>query len=59
MKHDSHYLERLRLITPVLMALSMFLIAAIWNDINKLSDKMEGVKERLATLEAQIKLVTK
>lgn len=51
--------KNLRLITPILTALSMFILAAIWGNITKLSDKMDNVGERVAALEAQVRILLK
>lgn len=51
--------EKLRLITPIFAALSMFILTAMWNNINKLSDKMDSVGQRVAALEAQVRILLK
>jgi hypothetical protein len=52
-------LEKLRLVTPILVALCFFMLTNIWTNLGALADKMESVKERVAALEATIKILSK
>lgn len=48
--------EKLRLITPIFAALSMFILTAIWNNQVKLTESVNNVRERVVALETYIKL---
>jgi len=52
-------LEKLRLVTPILVALCFFMLTNIWSSLGVLADKMESVKERVSALEATIKILSK
>lgn len=51
--------EKLRLVTPIFAALSMFILTAIWNKIDDLSKEMTFMRERMASVEAQVKILAR
>lgn len=52
-------LEKLRLLTPILTAITLFLMTAVWNDIGNLKDSVSTLNARLSAVEAQVNILLK
>lgn len=52
-----NYKEKLRLITPIGLALCLFILNSIRSDIVDISKNVNTLRERMSGVEAQVKII--